>query len=35
MSDVLVIPMVDDLSKPIILANSLREKEYKHRNIFK
>lgn len=26
MSDVLVIPMVDDLSKPIILANSLREK---------
>ncbi len=26
MSDVLVVPMVDDLSKPIILANSLREK---------
>lgn len=26
MSDVLVIPMVEDLSKPIILANSLREK---------
>lgn len=26
MSDVLVIPMVDDLSKPILLANSLREK---------
>ena len=26
MSDVLVIPMVDELSKPIILANSVREK---------
>ena len=25
MSDVLVIPMVEDLSKPIILANALRE----------
>ena len=27
MSDVLVIPMVEDLSKPIMLANSLREKD--------
>ena len=26
MSDVLVIPMLEDLSKPIMLANSLREK---------
>ena len=27
MSDALVIPMVEDLSKPIMLANSLREKD--------
>lgn len=27
MSDVLVIPMLEDLSKPIMLANSLREKD--------